>query len=265
MHAVSRLRVAYDASCTCLSPSQSTAHPEPPCRNLAPNCTSAGCLDDTRICLVIRIVTIDSHQTTTAPWGTVPSTTSLPSQAAQSQSPQYPSATPLSSNTIAERTQGSNAASTSLVPATRSYYELEEDDAELVTSDSSELPSLSYLHPSSRAQPPLPPHRDIDSDAFRARKRPRVDSLSSVTSVERSLLIPETPYPSALMRLSADADSTLSVSPDDLPEAGPSTPALSNGHNGVVKGNGFVAPFTNGNGKAAALADGHRAEKLPHR
>ena len=64
------------------------------------------------------------------------------------------------------------------------------------------------------------------------------------------------------MRLSStDADSTLSVSPDDLSEAGPSTPALANGHNGVVKGNGFIAPFTNGNGKAAAATDGHRAGK----
>ena len=63
------------------------------------------------------------------------------------------------------------------------------------------------------------------------------------------------------MRLtSTDADSTLSVSPDELPQAGPSTPALANGHNGVLKGNGFAAPFTNGNGKAP-LADGNRAEK----
>ncbi|GJE96447.1 WD40 repeat domain-containing protein [Phanerochaete sordida] len=63
------------------------------------------------------------------------------------------------------------------------------------------------------------------------------------------------------MRLTSnDADSTLSVSPDELPQAGPSTPALSNGHNGVLKGNGFAAPFTNGNGKAP-LADGNRAEK----
>ncbi|EKM55055.1 uncharacterized protein PHACADRAFT_94848 [Phanerochaete carnosa HHB-10118-sp] len=65
------------------------------------------------------------------------------------------------------------------------------------------------------------------------------------------------------MRLTSnDADSTLSVSPDALPEAGPSTPALSNGHNGVFKGNGFTAPFMNGNGKAP-LTDGHRAEKHP--
>lgn len=65
------------------------------------------------------------------------------------------------------------------------------------------------------------------------------------------------------MRLTgSDADDSLSVSPDQLPEVGPSTPALSNGHNGVVKGNGFVAPFANGDGKAA-LADGHWAEKPP--
>lgn len=155
----------------------------------------------------------------------------------------------------------STTASASLVPATRSRFELEEDDAEPVITASSETPSLSYLHPSSRALPPSPPHRDVDSDAYRARKRPRLDSLSSVTSAERSL-IPDDSYTSAAhMRLSSnDADSTLSVSPDELPEAGPSTPALSNGHNGVVKGNGFIAPFANGNGKAP-LADGHRAEK----
>lgn len=62
------------------------------------------------------------------------------------------------------------------------------------------------------------------------------------------------------MRLTGtDADSMLSVSPDDTPEAGPSTPAPSNGHNGIVKGYGFSAPFANGNGKA--LLDGHRPEK----
>lgn len=151
------------------------------------------------------------------------------------------------------------------MPATRSHFELEEDDAELVIPASTAPSSLSYLHPSSRALPPSPPHRDVDSDAFRARKRPRVDSLSSVTSVERSLLISEDPFvtpASAPMRLTSnDTDSILSVSPDELPEAGPSsTPAHSNGHNGIVKGNGFITPFTNGNGKAP-LTDGHRAEK----
>ena len=160
------------------------------------------------------------------------------------------------------------------MPTTRSHSELEEDDAERVISAAA--PSLSYLHPSSRALPPLPPHRDVDADSYRARKRPRVDSLSSVTSIDRSLLSPEdhhqhqhhqhhhhpyssTPAPATHMRLTDnDADSTLS---DGLPEAGPSsTPALANGHNGIVKGNGFAAPFANGNGRAAA-ADGRRAER----
>lgn len=57
-----------------------------------------------------------------------------------------------------------------------------------------------------------------------------------------------------------DADSTISVSPADLPEAGPSTLSISNGHNGVSKGNGIVAPYTNGSSKAGML-DGHRLEK----
>jgi WD repeat-containing protein 26 len=67
------------------------------------------------------------------------------------------------------------------------------------------------------------------------------------------------------MRLSSDdVDSSPSVSTDNLPEAGPSTPTLSNGHNGFMKGNGFITPFANGNGKAAAVADVRRAEKQPH-
>ena len=57
-----------------------------------------------------------------------------------------------------------------------------------------------------------------------------------------------------------DDDSTISVSPDDHSEAGPSTIALSNGHNGVAKGNGVIGAYTNGNGKAS-LQVGHRMEK----
>ena len=57
-----------------------------------------------------------------------------------------------------------------------------------------------------------------------------------------------------------DADSTLSLNPDDIPEAGPSTFALSNGHNGIVKSNGISGVYTNGNSKAGG-ADGHQLEK----
>ena len=57
-----------------------------------------------------------------------------------------------------------------------------------------------------------------------------------------------------------DADSTLSVSPDKSPEAGPSTFSISNGHNGVSKGNGVAVPYTNGSSKAS-MSDGHRLEK----
>ncbi|KAI0819085.1 WD40 repeat-like protein [Irpex lacteus] len=57
-----------------------------------------------------------------------------------------------------------------------------------------------------------------------------------------------------------DSESTLSVALADLPEAGPSsTNNLSNGHNGVVKGNGH-STFTNGNGKTGGV-DGLKAEK----
>ena len=57
-----------------------------------------------------------------------------------------------------------------------------------------------------------------------------------------------------------DADSTLSLNPDDLPEAGPSTVALSNGHNGVAKSNGFSGAYTNGNSKEGA-SDGRQLDR----
>ena len=65
------------------------------------------------------------------------------------------------------------------------------------------------------------------------------------------------------MRLTdTDADSTISVSPDGTgtPEAGPSTLALTNGHNGIAKSNGV---YTNGNSGrlAAAQVDGHGLDR----
>lgn len=81
--------------------------------------------------------------------------------------------------------------------------------------------------------------------------------------MERTLIPDDSfsPSTSTAMRLMEnDAESTLSVSPDDPPEAGPSTMALSNGHNGIVKANGFSASYTNGSSKASVL-DGHRLEK----
>ncbi|KAI0341652.1 WD40 repeat-like protein [Trametopsis cervina] len=65
------------------------------------------------------------------------------------------------------------------------------------------------------------------------------------------------------MRLTEnDADSTHSNSVEGLLEAGPSSASNpSNGHNGVVKGNGFSPfPYANGNGKFAGV-DGLKAEK----
>ncbi|KAI0797559.1 WD40 repeat-like protein [Abortiporus biennis] len=60
-----------------------------------------------------------------------------------------------------------------------------------------------------------------------------------------------------------DADSTLSIS---VPEAGPSSAVslLSNGHNGVVKSNGFNGLYTNGTTKSHSLdgVDGHKLEKV---
>lgn len=54
------------------------------------------------------------------------------------------------------------------------------------------------------------------------------------------------------MRLTeTDNDSTLSVSLDSAPEAGPSTATpMANGHNGVTKTNGFSGLYTNGNAKS---------------
>lgn len=50
-----------------------------------------------------------------------------------------------------------------------------------------------------------------------------------------------------------DSESALSVAFADVSEPGPSsTNNLSNGHNGVVKGNGYSA-FANGNGKVGAV------------
>ncbi|KAI0636404.1 WD40 repeat-like protein [Trametes polyzona] len=68
------------------------------------------------------------------------------------------------------------------------------------------------------------------------------------------------------MRLTeSDRDSTLSVSLDSVPEAGPShAPLSSNGHNGVAsKSNGFSVPYTNGSSKAPAHEelDGHVSER----
>ena len=57
-----------------------------------------------------------------------------------------------------------------------------------------------------------------------------------------------------------DADSTLSLAPDEIPEAGPSSLAPSNGHNGIVKANGISGVYTNGNSKAS-VADGYQLEK----
>lgn len=199
---------------------------------------------------MLRIVTIDSHHPS-SPRGVVPST-SLPAGLPHPFS--APTTTPAGSGAPFRRPQQPNTATTSLVPATRSRLDLEHDD-ECV----SEPSPLSFLHPSARAHPPSPPHRELDPDVHRARKRPRVDSLSSVTSAERSLLPDDPFYPRSMRLTGTDADSMLSVSPDDTPEAGPSTPAPSNGHNGIVKGYGFSAPFANGNGKA--LLDGHRPEK----
>jgi hypothetical protein len=143
------------------------------------------------------------------------------------------------------------------VPATRTRAELEQDD-----NDDDLSPPLSYLHPSLRARQSTPPIREPDSDWSRARKRLRVDSLSSVTSVERSL-IPDESFPqAAAMRLPEhDDDPSLSLSLADVPEAGPSSipNILSNGHNGLMKGNS-VSSFTNGNGKVGAT-DGLKAEK----
>lgn len=198
-------------------------------------------------------VTIDPYQSS-LPRGTVPPTTAALSE---------PSLSSESLEATLRRPQLPSQTSPSLVPAIRTRRELEEDDSSdlLIHSASSSTP-LSYLHPSARARQSTPPSRESDSDWSRARKRPRVsvDSLSSVTSVERSL-IPDEPSSLSTMRLPEnDSESTLSVALADLPAAGPSsTNNLSNGHNGLVKGNGH-STFTNGNGKTGGV-DGLKAEK----
>lgn len=176
----------------------------------------------------------------------------------------------------------------SLVPAVRRRSEL--DDGESVRSSSTALSSrstpLSYLHPSSEipraASPPPDTHPEADHELSRARKRQRLDSISSSASaslaaVERALL-PDDSLSSLIsnhpaMRLQdTDHDSAHSLSLDSGPEAGPSSAAAtSNGHNGiVVKSNGCAPPFTNGastNGTVKPYmpdgADGHTSERGP--
>lgn len=122
------------------------------------------------------------------------------------------------------------------------------------------------MHPSTGAlytsQTLLDPRRDqVDPESTRARKRQRIDSLSSVTSVERSLFHEDSfqslQQDSNNMRLTdADEDSTISVSYESVNEAGPSSSvAITNGRNGVSKTNGFAGPYTNGTSKAR-LHDG---------
>lgn len=172
--------------------------------------------------------------------------------------------------------QTTPATSPSLIPSTRTRLELEEGDD---TPSSSASPaysprstSLSYLHPSTgtlyTSSPLLDPRRELDPEATRARKRQRIDSLSSVTSVEHSLFREDslTALPSDTnMRLTdADEDSSISASYETVPEAGPSSSvAITNGHNGVSKSNGFSAPYTNGSTKSRLhdTFDGHPPER----
>lgn len=173
--------------------------------------------------------------------------------------------------------------STSLIPATRTRSELEggeSDDQSLFSARSPSPPPQSYLHPSSgithSSSPLVDRIQEFSSEAGRARKRQRIDSVSSSTSaslasIERAL-IPEDPA-SALINdtpvmISLDGDRDDGSSESWL-EAGPSSVnSSSNGHSGVaLKTNGFTHPYTNGtNGVTKTYTadgiDGHRYNRL---
>ncbi|TCD66196.1 hypothetical protein EIP91_001690 [Steccherinum ochraceum] len=228
--------------------------------------------------IAIEIVTIDSHSPTTPARGTVPSTsTSLPNSSLDHSYSSESLAAPSISPAARRTSQLSVGSSPSLIPSTRPRLELEEGDsddhpsASLALSSGSASP-LTYLHPSSGARhvsSPLASGRyDYDPETTRARKRQRVNSLSSVTAVERSLFSEDSFTSTASdtnMRLKeSDNDSALSVSLDSAPEAGPSTAtSMTNGHNGTTKTNGFSAPYTNGTSKSRSpdAMDGRVAEK----
>ena len=116
---------------------------------------------------------------------------------------------------------------------------------------------LQFLHPSSRSFTASP---QPSAESLRIRKRQRIDSVSSITSVERTLLQDDSftsTHTDNSMRLhETEEDSTLAVSFDSTAEAGPSSPLK---HNGVSKTNGFSSPYSNGNGKVRILdgLDGH--------
>jgi len=222
-------------------------------------------------------VTIDSQSQPNHPVrGNVPSTsTSQPDAALEHV---YPADIARLSATDRSARRGRSTtptASTSLIPSTRARHELEEDsDEPSYTAHSSSPTARSYLHPSSssRYSPSsrLNHPRDTDPDTTRAKKRPRIDSLSSVTSVERTLLhedsFASTTNENTTMRLhESENDTTPSVSLDSLAGAGPSTSSIpiSSKHNGVTKTNGFSAPYTNGNSKTR-ISDG-LAEHPPDR
>lgn len=223
-----------------------------------------------------EIVTIDSHSPTTPARGIVPSTSNSLQNSSLDQTyisdSVSTSPSPAAARRIARTPVGS---SPSLIPSTRTRLELEEGDsddhppASLGLPTSSALP-LPFLHPSSGARyasSPLAGSRsEFDPDTTRARKRQRVNSLSSVTAVERSLF-PEDSFTSTnsshTMRLT-ETENTSFDSFDSLQEAGPSSVApITNGHNGVTKTNGFSGLYTNGHSKSSSpdRTDSRVAEK----
>lgn len=167
----------------------------------------------------------------------------------------------MASPALSEHTQ-------SLVPATRTRSELEEETA---SSSGSSADALSASHngaaPLLLLLARLSLVTDISSaclDTERARKRQRTNSHLNA-SLPRSIIdhVRSPLRTTTTMRLTdSDQDSTFSVTPDFTAHAGPSTVSLdhSNGH---TNGNGFVGPAsprctTNGNG-AYAVSSGSTA------